>query len=219
MIIDNLLLHSERNEGLLLNLDKIVTADTHGKYTPEQSKSTAKVFSASPTLLNYFNTDELKNGQTIAIGRQLHPDLFYFKRNISRHQEGSDHLEMNLINVMPYVVTPQWPALTAAQANTQVEFDRTFRTIIQEPAYKNKKIIFISGLNVDISPQEGQVFPLTKFIPWAAYVQDEHGEHQIWEQEELFNRLQEQSTKNPDQVDLESAIEIMEHEKEIHLPF
>ena len=27
-----------------------------------------------------------------------------------------------------------------AQANTQVEFDRAFRTIVQEPSYQNKKV-------------------------------------------------------------------------------
>jgi hypothetical protein len=74
-------------------------------------------------------------------------------------------------------------------------------------------------LNVDISPREGQVFPLTKFIPWAAYVQDEHGNHQTWEQAELYEQLQAQSADNPDQIDLETAIEMMEREKEIRLPF
>ena len=217
--IDNLLSHAEREEGLLLNLEKIVAVDEHGKPIPELSKSTAKIFSASSALLNYFNTDKLENGQSVPIGENLHPDLFYFKRSISHHHEGRDHLEKNLINVMPYVVTSKWPALTAAQANTQVEFDRAFRTIIQEPTYKNKKILFISGLNVDISPQEGQVFPLTKFIPWAAYVQDELGNHQTWEQAEVFEKLQEQSTDNPDQLDMEMAIEIMESATEIHLPF
>ncbi len=217
--IDNLLSHAEREEGLLLNLEKIVAVDEHGKPIPELSKSTAKIFSASSALLHYFNTDKLENGQSVPIGENLHPDLFYFKRSISHHHEGRDHLEKNLINVMPYVVTSKWPALTAAQANTQVEFDRAFRTIIQEPTYKNKKILFISGLNVDISPQEGQVFPLTKFIPWAAYVQDELGNHQTWEQAEVFEKLQQQSTDNPDQLDMEMAIEIMESATEIHLPF
>ena len=219
VIIDNLLLHSERKEGLLLNLNKIVQTNEQGKAIPEQSKSTAKIFSAAPALLESFDTSKLKNGQSIALGKQLQPNLFYFKRTISNHHEGRDHLEMNLINVMPYIVTSQWPALTAAQANTQVEFDRTFRTIIQEPSYKNKNILFISGLNVDISPREGQIFPLTKFIPWAAYVQNENGEHHTWEQEEIFNKLEEQSMENPDQVDLETVIEIMESEKEIQLPF
>ncbi|MDX2506846.1 MAG: hypothetical protein QNL62_20550 [Gammaproteobacteria bacterium] len=219
VIVDNLLLHAEREEGLLLNLEKIVSVDEQGKPMPERSKSTAKIFSASAALLNYFNTDTLENDQCVPIGKYLHPDLFYFKRSISHHHEGRDHLEKNLINVMPYVVTSKWPALTAAQANTQVEFDRAFRTIIQEPSYKNKKILFISGLNVDISPQEGQVFPLTKFIPWAAYVQDEKGNHHTWEQAEVYEKLQEQSSENPDQVDLETAIEIMESAKEIRLPF
>ncbi|RLJ18699.1 hypothetical protein DJ030_05040 [bacterium endosymbiont of Escarpia laminata] len=219
VIVDNLLLHAERNEGLLLKLDRIVKVDAQGNPIPEISKSTAKVFSASPALLDYLEDYEWKQDRAEPIGRRLHPDLFFYKREISHHSEGRDHLEQNLIDVMPYVVTSQWPALTAAQANTQVEFDRAFRTILQEPAYSNKKILFISGLNVDISPQEGQVFPLTKFIPWAAYVQDEHGNHQTWEQMELYEQLQAQSPENPDQIDLETAIEIMEKEKEIRLPF
>lgn len=219
VIVDNLLLHAERDEGLLLKLDRIVQVDAQGTPKPELSRSTAKVFLASPFLLEYLEDYEWKSGRGEAIADRLHPDLFFYKRNISHHHEGRDHLEKNLINVMPYVVTSQWPALTAAQANTQVEFDRAFRTIVKEPAYKNKKILFISGLNVDISPQEGQVFPLTKFIPWAAYVQDEYGNHQTWEQAELFERLQAQSSENPDQVDLETAIEIMERAKEIRLPF
>jgi hypothetical protein len=219
VVIDNLLLHAERDQGLLLKLDRIVQLDAKGDPIPEQSKSTAKVFSASPALLDGLDDYEWKSDPGEPVGQQLNPDLFFYKRNISHHHEGRDHLEKNLIDVMPYVVTSQWPALTAAQANTQVEFDRAFRTIVQEPAYRNKKILFISGLNVDISPQEGQVFPLTKFIPWAAYVQDEYGNHQTWEQAELYEKLQAQSSKNPDQVDLEAAIEIMQRTKEIRLPF
>jgi hypothetical protein len=219
VVVDNLLLHAERDEGLMLKLDRIVKLDAQGNPIPEISKSTAKVFPASPALLDYLEDYEWKLDRGEPIGDRLHPELFFYKRNISHHHEGRDHLEKNLIDVMPYVVTSKWPALTAAQANTQAEFDRAFRTIVQEPAYRNKKILFISGLNVDISPQEGQVFPLTKFIPWAAYVQDEYGSHQTWEQAELYEQLQAQSSKNSDQVDLETAIEIMERAKEIRLPF
>jgi len=219
VMVDNQLLHADRDEGLLLELDKIVKVDGNGNPIPEISRSTAKVFSAAQPLLSYLQGYEWKSAPGEAIGRHLHPNLFRFKRNISHHQEGRDHLEKNLIDVMPYVVTSEWPALTAAQANTQVEFDRAFRTIIQDPAYRDKKVLFISGLNVDISPQEGQVFPLTKFIPWAAYVQDEHGNHQTWEQAELYEKLQAQSSANADQIDLESAIEIMESAAEIQLPF
>jgi len=219
IVIDNLLLHADRDEGLLLKLDSIVQVDAQGNPKPELSRSTAKVFRASPALQGYLEDYEWKPGRGEAIGDRLHPDLFFYKRKISHHHEGRDHLEKNLIDVMPNVVTSQWPALTAAQANTQVEFDRAFRTIVQEPAYRNKKVLFISGLNVDISPQEDQVFPLTKFIPWAAYVQDEYGHHQTWEQAELYEQLQAQSTENPDQIDLETAIEMMERAKEIQLPF
>jgi len=62
--------------------------------------------------------------------------------------------------------------LLAAQITTQIKFDRTFRTIVKKHAYKDKKVLFIAGLDVDISPQPGQLFPLTKFVPWAAYMQD-----------------------------------------------
>ncbi len=219
VVIDNLLLHADRDEGLLLKLDKIVKVNDLRNPMPIFSRSTAKVFLPSSHLLEHLSNYEWQPAPGQAIGQYLHPDCFFFKRTISRHHEGRDHLEKNLIDVMPYVVTSKWPALTAAQANTQVEFDRAFRTIVQEPAYKNKKILFISGLNVDISPEEGQSFPLTKFIPWAAYVQDEKGNHHTWEQAELYERLQAQSTKNPDQVELEAIIDIMENSEEVKLPF
>ena len=61
------------------------------------------------------------------IGRHLSPDSFSFKR------QSNDHLENNLINAMPYIVTSKWPALKAAQVNTQVEFDNAFRSVVQEP--------------------------------------------------------------------------------------
>lgn len=219
IIIDNQLLHTEREQGLMLKLNRFVQTDEQGIPVPELSQSTSKVFQPSSDLQRYLKGFEFKTGQIKAIGHHLHPELFYFHRNISEHSEGHDHLEKNLINIMPYIVTSEWPALAAAQANTQVEFDRTFRSIVKEPAYKGKKLIFISGLNVDISPPQDQLFPLTKFIPWAAYVQDEHGNQEIWEQAELFERLSQQSLENPDQIDLEAAIETMQRVEEIRLPF
>ncbi len=221
LIIDSLLLDNSRDEGLVINFDKMVSVDAQGKIMPERSKSTSKIFSISQDFLNNIDIeiDKIDNNQMVAIGQNLRPDLFFFKRVISMDSEGRDHLEKNLINVLPYIVTSKWPALAAAQATTQIEFDRTFRTIIQEPDYQNKKIFFISGLNIDISPNKGQIFPLTKFIPWAAYVQDEKGNHQIWEQDEIFSKLDEQSTDNPDQIDLEVAINTMEKAEEIFLPF
>jgi hypothetical protein len=219
IVIDNQLLNGARNEGILLNLEKLIAMDTTGSPIVQSCLSTSKTFSASRAFVESINKYTWKAAQGEAIGENLSPELFSFRRDISHHPEGHDHLEINLLDVMPHIATSKWPALTAAQANSQVEFDRTFRTITQEPAYQGKKVLFISGLHVDISPRKGQLFPLTKFIPWAAYIQDTDGSHLTWEQTELYEKLKAQSTTNPDQVDLESAITAMESVKEIILPF
>jgi len=118
---------------------------------------------------------------------------------------------------MPQIVTSKSPTLLASQITTQIEFDRTFRTIVKEHAYKGKKVVFIAGLNIDISPQADQLFPLTKFIPWAAYIQDCDGYYFTLEQEELVQTLQQQSVENPDQIDLEDAIRMMASVEEIKI--
>ncbi|MEE9421813.1 MAG: hypothetical protein V3V50_01515, partial [Gammaproteobacteria bacterium] len=219
IVIDNQLLNGERIEGLLLNLEKLFALDSTGNPIVQSCLSTSKTFLASPALIDSLNKYAWKTDKGEPISDNLSPDLFSFRRDISYHPEGHDHLEINLLDVMPYIVTSKWPALTAAQTNTQVEFDRAFRTITQEPAYQGKKVLFISGLHVDISPSKGQLFPLTKFIPWAAYIQDTDGSHRTWEQAELYEKLKAQSATNPDQVNLESAITAMESIKEIILPF
>ena len=211
--IDNLLLHDERNEGLLLKLEKLVKPSDSGEILALKSLSTSKVFPASEHLIASLKENCCNEGQVVKIGESLKPDMFSFKR------QSNDRMDCNLIDAMPYIVTDQWPALKAAQVNTQVEFDRAFRSVVQEPEYQGKKLLFISGLNVDISPQKGQLFPLTKFIPWAAYYQTADGKQETWEQAELYERLKSQSIENPDQVDLETAINQMEREEEIILPF
>lgn len=107
--------------------------------------------------------------------------------------------------------------LIAAQVNTQVEFDQTFRTILKEKEYHGKNLLFISSLNIDISPQAGQLFPLTKCIPWATYIQNSDGSSQTLEQTEIIQLLKQQSTENPDQIDLEQTIQQMIDAKEIKI--
>jgi len=107
------------------------------------------------------------------------------------------------------------PALVAAQVNSQVEFDRAFRTIAREPAYRGKRLLFVSGIHIDISPREGQIFPLTKFVPWAAYFQDSDGSHETYEQGELWEMLKSQTIENPDQIGLDEAIQQMEGLQEV----
>jgi len=211
--IDNLLLHSERTEGLFLKLDALVEKTESGNINAIKSLSTSKVFPASSVLIDSIKANCCQDNQQQAIGDQLTADMFTFKR------QSDDHMDKNLIDAMPHIMTDQWPALKAAQVNTQVEFDRAFRSVVQEPEYQGKRLLFISGLNVDISPQVGQVFPLTKFIPWAAYYQTEDGDQETWEQAELFDRLKAQPIENPDQIDLEKAIDVMGLEEEIKLPF
>ncbi len=106
------------------------------------------------------------------IGEKLLPELFGYKRHISGDPETHGLLEENLIPPMPWIVSSKFSLLTAAQANTQVEFDRTYRTLVHAEGYHGKRVVFISGLNIDISLHQNQVFPLTPFVPWAASVQD-----------------------------------------------
>ncbi len=136
-------------------------------------------------------------------------------RNIPDLEEGVHHLENNMIRHMPQIVTAPSPVLMAAQINTQIEFDRTFRTIVKEHSYKGKKVLFIAGLNIDISPGSNQLFPLTKFVPWAAFVQDRDGFYYTLEQQELVQLLGQQSTDNPEQIDLEQAIQFMAEAEEV----
>jgi hypothetical protein len=149
------------------------------------------------------------------IGTGLNADMFYFKRNILEMDESAHHLEHNLIRYMPQIITSSIPMLMAAQINTQIEFDRTFRTLVKERAYHGKKVLFISGLNIDISPQAGQLFPLTKFVPWAASLLEQDGSFSTLEQSELVQILEQQSTDNPNQIDLEAAIQVMTEAEEI----
>ena len=211
--IDNWLLHMEREQGLMLKLERLISKNQRGALKAIRSLSTAKVFVMSQKLRNRLQIEDWQDGHVQTIGDWLSEDLFYFKR------VSDDHIDHNLINAMPHIVTNEWPALKAAQVNTQVEFDHAFRSVVQEPEYQGKRLLFISGLNVDISPQAGQIFPLTKFIPWAAYYQDETGRHETWEQQALYDKLMAQSTENPDQVELEDAIKEMGLRQEIKLPF
>jgi len=214
--IDNQLLNEGRAEGLFLNLDRIVRQE-HGNPQPVRIHSTARSFHAVESLVKMLPSELWTTGRDTAIGDHLVPELFRFKRDIGGDVEGQSHLEQNLLNPMPWIVTSAAPLLIAAQVNTQAEFDRAFRSIVKEKNYRDKRMVFISCLNIDISPREGQTFPLTKCVPWAAFIQDGRGNHYTLEQAELTARLNEQSTDNPEQIDLEDAIHRMEEEQEIRI--
>lgn len=215
--IDNYLLREDREEGLLLRHDRLIEPDSDGNHMPLRTLSTAKTFLLARRFYEPLAGQLTQDMPTRTIDALLTSELFYFRRNIHEHEEGSDHLERNLIKFMPYIVTSDSPLLTAAQINTQIEFDRTFRTIVKEHRYRDKKILFIAGLNIDISPGDNQLFPLTKFVPWAAFIQDELNLYSTLEQAELVEKLNAQSVDNPHQINLEDAIHSMAEAKEIRI--
>lgn len=207
--IDNSLLREPRSEGLFLNLQRLVERDSDGGFIPLRTYSTSKSFLAAVALQRQFANLGLQRGKRIPIGKHLTARMFSFQRKLDTTLEGKDHQELGLLGAMPWIVTSEHPLLTAAQINTQVEFDRVFRTAAQCPSYRGKRLLFIAGLNIDISPQLGETFPTTNFVPWAAYYQERSGEHRILEQAELLEALSAQAPDNPDEIDLEAAIREM----------
>lgn len=215
--IDNQVLDNNKTEGLFLNLELLVAADAKGQFIPLRSRSTAKTYVVAESLLQRITSKHWPKNGCGAIGENLVAELFRFNRDIERDIREPNHLELNLLPAMAWIVTSPQPMLTAAQVNTQVEFDRVYRSIVNEPAYQGKNLLFISGLNIDISPEPEQLFPLTKFVPWAAYVQTANGVQCLLEQQELFDTLDQQSSENTDSIDLEEAILAMEVAQGVHL--
>ena len=85
--------------------------------------------------------------------------------------------------------------------------------------YIGKRVVFISGLNIDISPHKTQSFPPTTFVPWAAFVQKINSHNTVLEQKDIVNRLLEQNEDNPDEFNLESTIQQRKDTPEISIKF
>lgn len=208
LTIDNQLLDDRRTEGLFLELDRmIVMAD--GKRMLLRTLSTSRIYVASETFCESLPEHTWPESGRISIGHHLDSEMFFYRRHSSEDVEGSHQLEDNLLDAMPWIVTSSAPMLVAAQINTQAEFDHTFRSIVKADDYWGKRLLFISCLNIDISPKEGQLFPLTKCVPWAAYIQNADGDSFTLEQVEIYDLLMKQCTENPDQIDMEQAIQQM----------
>jgi len=214
IIIDNQLVNDERKEGLFLDLDKMIDMGT-GLDEPLQQLSTARIYRAADELVERIGTAWPRN--RMSIGQHLYPDLFSFSRDTELTFDADRTINHNLIKSMPAILTSRYPALRAAQVNAQMEFDRTFRSIVNEKAYRGKWVVFVSGINIDVSPREGQRFPLTKYVPWAAYVQSDSGEGYTLEQDELYTILNRHSTDNSRKIDLTEVIGSMKQEVEIRL--
>jgi hypothetical protein len=215
--IDNQILNENMIEGLFLHLYKFVEVGSHGEFRPHKAYSTSKCYMVSSEFRELLGEAAWPSSGRQPIGEKLQPELFGFKRHISGDTDTHGLLEENLIPPMPWIVSEKSPLLTAAQANTQVEFDRTYRTLINAKGVIGKQIVFISGLNIDISPHESQEFPSTIFVPWAAFIQEKNGHYYILEQENILNRLLEQSAENPDEIDIEIAIQKLKETNKIDI--
>jgi hypothetical protein len=214
VFIDNHLLEEDRREGLFLNLDKLIGVSAA---TPLRVLSTSKAFPASDHLVQSLPA-ALWGKERRPIEDRLSPELFSYRRDPVVGQPGHDLLEAELAPAMPALMTSPHPALDAARFTTQVEFDRTYRSFQRDQAYRGKNLLFVSGLNIDVSPLPGLPFPLTKFVPWAAYIRLRDREGYILEQAELFETLSRQSPDNPEQMSFDAAIQAMAQAEEVKLP-
>jgi len=214
VIIDNALLDPHRPEGLFLHLDRLIDP---ARPEPLRVLSTAKAFAMSPAFLRRLGEDGWR-GETGPIDDRLTADLFVFRRQSVIGPEGHDRLEEAIAPAMPALVTSANPMLDAARYHTQIEFDRTWRSLQREPAYAGKNLLFVSGLNVDVSPPDGLLFPLTKFVPWAAYARLRDGSQFLLEQQALFEALAAQPMGNAAEISFDTAIRTMAEAETVELP-
>ena len=198
------------SRGLVLRLNNIVEEDNTGVIRPFSSASTTQTYKVSKVFRKRLEKIgyEWRSGVGKNIGALLSADLFFFREDF---HETDDYifLEKNLMEFMPGIVSAKYPALRAAMTNVQLEFARCVESIRRSEHYKNRNLLYVSGLNIDISRTE--TLPVMNyFVPWAAHVQLEDGMkdeyiHSI-EQEELYKKLMAQSAENPDQADLKEEI-------------
>ena len=200
-------------QGLVLKLSNLGDMDDLGTIRSTTSASTTHTYAVSENFKKrlYNAGYEWKDGQGESIGKWLTADLFYFKEDF-HETDDSSILEKNLLEFMPDIVSAKYPSLRAAKTNVQLEFSRVVESIRRGEEYKGRNLLYIAGLNIDISEHGG--FPPTNyFVPWAAHVQLKDDtpieySHPI-EQENLFAKLMEQSPENKDQADLKENIQRM----------
>jgi len=216
VLIDYLLIQP-RKRGLFLVAENLVEGAGRELPRPVTTRSTGHVFRAAQTLVARLGEDAWPREGSVAIGAHLAAEDFYFQRENHWEDPFQDQLEQNLLAPMPWILTSRHPLLTAACANTLAEFERTYRSLLQSPVMRGKNLLFVAGLNIDISPRPGEDFPTTKFVPWAAYLQRTDGSQEILEQDELLERLRAAPCSNPGQIDLDRAIEAMAGKPEVEV--
>ena len=201
--------HQVKN-GLVLRLPNIVRIADDGIIRPQAASSTTQAYEVSEEFRKRIDATnyQWKSGEGKPIGALLTDDLFFYREDFHETDE-SILLERNLIEFMPKIVTSRNPPLRAAKINIQLEFARAVESIRRGDEYKGRNLLYVAGLNIDIS--EYDEFPATTyFVPWAAHVQLQDGTPEQYihpmEQEIFFKKLMEQSIENPDQANLKEEI-------------
>lgn len=197
-------------DGMVLHLENIVKRSDNGKILPLSAISTSQTYEVSEEFRKRIDATGYvwKTGEGESIGKYLSEDLFYFREDLHETDE-SILLERNLIEFMPLIVTSRNPSLRAAKINIQLEFARTVESIRRGSEYAGKNLLYIAGLNIDISEYEG--YPATTyFVPWAAHIQLKDGTPEEYskplEQDAIYTFLMEQDSINPEQADLKEEI-------------
>jgi hypothetical protein len=158
VFIDNRLLDAERSEGLILRLDRLIAADSRG---PLKIASTSKAFSPAPEWVERLPAGTWNGGRT-PIGDRLDADMFAFRRSPVDGPEGQDLLEASLAAAMPTLVTAAHPALDAARYLTQVEFDRTYRSLQRAQEYRGKNAAGRRPVSAHQIRAMGGVYPVAR---------------------------------------------------------
>ncbi|MBU0729813.1 MAG: hypothetical protein KKE17_11980 [Proteobacteria bacterium] len=202
-------------KGFFLRLEDIAKSNGNGKIRPVGSYSTSQTYEVSDSFRERMDAAgySWKSGHGEKIGDFLTADLFDYHEEL-HETDDSILLERNLIQFMPQIVTAKSPQLQAALINIQLEFARAVESIRRGQEYAGKNLLYIAGLNIDISEYfvvTQNAYPATTyFVPWAAHIQLKDSDPETYihplEQQELFDKLMEQSVDNPDQVNLKEEI-------------
>lgn len=206
--VDNQLV-GKHGDGMCVRLEALTDLQPGEVPVPYKSGTSSSSYLASKSLVAQLGGGLWPESGRAEIGPHLDVNMFTFtcdEQSERKLAEGKNHIEQILIPAMPWIVSSQHPYLTAAKLLSQFEFDRVFRTLVNHKAYRGKKLLFLSGLNIDISPSGEELFPSTRFSPWAAVYRDADGTQRMYEQDELWQLLREQPKENPHQIDLEQAV-------------
>uniref|UniRef100_A0A6U2JA86 Limiting CO2-inducible protein B/C beta carbonyic anhydrase domain-containing protein n=1 Tax=Hemiselmis andersenii TaxID=464988 RepID=A0A6U2JA86_HEMAN len=220
------LLDPNRPEGMYLVLSRMTKTGPNGLPVPIGRSAAYQEYEMLPALADRIKkapkndvNDKINKGmydeaESAPIGGYLSSEMFGFRRETVDRGEPNYFLERHVLANIQEILTSAAPMLTAALAISQLEFERTARTLIASPAYKGKKVFFCAGVNVDISPAEGSKDLLddllgdTMFLPVSSLYIDEKGKAYSMQAMAFAKALSRQSTQNAAAVDLEEAMRL-----------